>query len=167
MPQYLPLQPNNPATQQSASTVFPTYGQFPSTYPYNTLDPQFFQQNLQPNISAQSVAINPSAGMYMPIPPTGRTLRPEMLNVTNYSSNGPIVTPQNLSTDQAPIATTSGLANPEDVYTDDIRNAKRPRVEYKRKPILLIVLSLAVATTPKETAPKVAAPKVSNLHQFD
>ena len=57
-----------------------------------------------------------------------------MLNVTNYSSNGPLVTPHDLSTDQAPIATAGGSANLEDVYKDNIRNAKRPRVEYKGKP---------------------------------
>lgn len=136
MPQYLPIQPVPPRLEShQAPSTFPPYGQFPSTYPYNTLNPQFFEQPnlqpiIQPNVSAQPATVNPSAGMYAPIPFAGQSLHPGMHTVMAYTSNGP----QYLSHDPANnhVSGVSGSINREGAYIDDMRNVKRPKIEPKR-----------------------------------
>ena len=136
MPQYLPLQPVQPRLDQQTSNIFPSYGQFPSTYPYNTVNPQFFQQtnHLVPNMPAQPTTVNPSAGLYAPIPFIGQSLHPGVQNIVNYNSNGANYHPLPISNNQSVI--NQPTANPpairEDVYLDDTRDIKRPKIEIKR-----------------------------------
>ena len=139
MPQYLPIQPVAPRNEQqqpaASSNIFPPYGQFPSTYPYNTLNPQFFEQpNLAPNHlqSPQPATVNPSAGMYAPIPFVGQSLHPGMQNVMTNSSNGSHFSSQDPSTYQVAVEIKSGPTSRENVYMDDTRNVKRPKIEPKR-----------------------------------
>ena len=178
MPQYLPIQPLQsmqqpqqpqpqqpqqqlPQQQQSNPNIFPSYGQFPSTYPYNTLNPaqffdQSFQQNIQPNTTTVNPAIiNPSSsssvGMYAPIPFVNQSLQPGIQpSMTSMSSNGggggqfqPQLMP---STGQGPPISTQQQQHPRHldfaveitdppprgVYIDDTRNVKRPKIEQKR-----------------------------------
>jgi hypothetical protein len=137
MPQYLPIQPVPPRNEsQQAPNMFPPYGQFPSTYPYNTLNPQFFEQsnlqpNLQPNISAQPATVNPSAGIYAPIPFAGQSLHSGMQNVMIYASNGPQYASHEPATNHVS-EIVSGPVSREGVYVDDTRNTKRPKIEPKR-----------------------------------
>jgi hypothetical protein len=176
MPQYLPIQPLQPMQQpqqpqsqisqqlpqqqQSNPSIFPTYGQFPSTYPYNTLNPaQFFDQSFQQNIQPNTTTVNPaiinpsssSAGMYAPIPFVNQSLQPGIQpSMTSMSSNGggggqqfpPQLMP---STGQGPptsmqqqhprhldFAVEITDPPPRGVYIDDNRNVKRPKIEQKR-----------------------------------
>jgi hypothetical protein len=138
MPQYLPIQlvPARNESQQ-APNMFPPYGQFPSTYPYNTLNPQFFDQpnlqpNIQPNVSAQPATVNPSAGIYAPIPFAGQSLHPGMQNVMTYTSNGPQYASHDPANNHASVKIVSGPRSREGVYMDDTRNVKRPKIEPKR-----------------------------------
>jgi hypothetical protein len=131
MPQYLPIQPNQPRNGQPMSDIFSAYGQFPSTYPYNTLNPQFFEQvnlaNIQPNISTQPATVNPSAGIYAPIPFVGsQSLYPGMQNIIPFKSNG--------SQDSSKVAAEvkKEPVNRDGTYSDDTRNAKRPKIDEKR-----------------------------------
>ena len=138
MPQYLPIQPVPPRSQsQPAPNMFSTYGQFPSTYPYNTLNPQFFEQpnlqpSIQPNLSAQPATVNPSAGMYAPIPFAGQSLHPGMQNVMVYASNGPQYASHDPANNHIPVEIVGGPISREGVYIDDTRNVKRPKIEPKR-----------------------------------
>lgn len=131
MPQYLPIQPNQPRNGQPVTNIFTPYGQFPSTYPYNTLNPQFFDQvnlaNIQPTIPIQPTTVNPSAGVYAPIPFVGsQSLYPGMQNVIAYKSNG--------SQDSSNVAAEikKEPSNREGVYSDDTRNVKRAKIDEKR-----------------------------------
>lgn len=137
MPQYHPVQPQMQQlqpTEQTNASSFPSYGQFPSTYPYNTLNPQFFQQNFsQPNAPPQGTTINPSTGMYAPIPfvnPLNQPLHPGMQNVMDMNSNGPQIA-QNRQNSQVG-EEMSYHPMTEGVYTDDTRNVKRPKIEPRR-----------------------------------
>jgi hypothetical protein len=146
MPQYHPIQPVPPRNEQQQqqqqkrpqTNIFPPYGQFPSTYPYNTLNPQFFeqqsnlQQNNPPNISAQPVTVNPSAGMYAPIPFVGQSLHPGMQNVMTYPSNGQPFRTESPSKGYITVEINSNPISREGVYVDDTRNVKRPKIELKR-----------------------------------
>ena len=149
MPQYLPIQPLQPQQQQKpqqSAPIFPSYGQFPSTYPYNTLDPQFFQQNFPQNIQPNTVnpaTINPSAGMYAPIPFVNQSIRPGIQPNSPRQSNGQQFQPQammvstqppNMSPPQPNQQSQFPVQSPnqshrEGVYTDDNRNVKRPKIE--------------------------------------
>jgi len=169
MPQYLPIQPNiAPRNDQPAPNMFSQYGQFPSTYPYNTLNPQYFNQsnlsqNIQSNISSPPVTVNPSAGIYAPIPFVGQSLHPGMQTVMTYPSNSPPFPPQQLHNSQISVEIDSGSINREGVYIDDTRNVKRPKVEIKRTlplPILRVADFFFILAAPKEVAPKPVAPKV-------
>ena len=146
MPQYLPIQPVPPRNQQQQQTqqqqrphtnMFHPYGQFPSTYPYNTMNPQFFeqqsnlQQNIPPNVSAQPVTVNPSAGMYAPIPFVGQSLHPGMQNVMTYPSNGQNFSDEIPSNRPFAVEIPSRPISREGVYMDDTRNVKRPKIEPK------------------------------------
>jgi hypothetical protein len=153
MPQYLPVnpmqgvQPIQPRLSQPISNIFPSYGQFPSTYPYNTLNPQLFQQptNLQTNLPLQNIqpdlpsTIDPSAGIYAPIPFASQLLQQKI----NMIQPQPLQQePQQQINDQ-----TNGTNNlnsaqviPEipksninrGIYKDDTREAKRAKVEFQR-----------------------------------
>lgn len=156
MPQYLPIQSLQPQQQQSqnpqqqqpqqTAPIFPSYGQFPSTYPYNTLDPQFFQQNFSQNIQPTTVnpaTINPSAGIYAPIPFVNQSIRPGIQENPSSQSNGQQFQPQvmilsaqpkNISPPQPNQQSQFTVQSPnqsqtEGVYTDDNRNVKRPKIE--------------------------------------
>ena len=137
MPQYLPIQPLPPRKEsQQPPNVFPPYGQFPSTYPYNTLNPQFFEQpnlqpNIHPNVSTHPATVNPSAGMYAPIPFAGQSLHPGIQNVMTYTSNGPQYASHDPANNQISDIV-SGPVSREGVYMDDTRNVKRPKIEPKR-----------------------------------
>ncbi len=157
MPQYLPIQPlqpqqqqqsQNPQQQQPQQTapIFPSYGQFPSTYPYNTLDPQFFQQNFSQNIQPNTInpaTINPSAGMYAPIPFVNQSIRPGIQPNPPKQSNGQQFQPETMMVSAEPTNMSPSQPNQqsefpvqspnqsqrEGVYTDDNRNVKRPKIE--------------------------------------
>ena len=172
MPQYHPIQPPiqqihpqiQPAPQTNAN-LFPSYGQFPSTYPYNTLNPQFFQQNYpQPNPTAQPTTVNPSAGMYAPIPFVNQThnqsLRPGMQNLMTMNSNGLQIPAQNRSMNQVKVEMSVRPVT-EGVYSDDTRNVKRPKIEPKCNTPASRLLKLVTAAQPKELAPKPKPPKVA------
>jgi hypothetical protein len=143
MPQYLPVQPRPSPSDQpaisNANVIQPQFRQqfqqqFPNTYPYN-LDPHFFNQgNLQGTIPAQQpMTVNPSAGLYAPIPSLGQTIQPALQNVVSQSSgNGTnpaarIHSPFAVEVQVAPI-------NREGVYVDDTRNAKKARIDAQRIP---------------------------------
>src|SRR5271170_5601736 len=160
MPQYIPIQPlQHRPEQRTPPTIFPDYGQFPSTYPYNTLNPQFFEQsNLQSTVNPATV--NPSAGMYAPIPFVGQPLHSGMQNVMDYQTNGPQYTNSNASRHQVAVEVMSRPSTREDVYIDDTRTNKRPKIAIKRTFLMFHVLIIAPAPAgPKEIAPKPFIPK--------
>ena len=138
MPQYLPIQPLPSRTEsQQALNMFPPYGQFPSTYPYNTLNPHFFerpnlQPSIQPNVPVQLATVNPSAGMYAPIPFAGQSLHPGMQNTMTYTSNGPHYAPHDPANNHVGVEIVGQPLSREGIYIDDTRNVKRPKIEPKR-----------------------------------
>lgn len=139
MPQYIPIQPLQPRPEQQPTppTIFPNYGQFPSTYPYNTLNPQFFEQaNLQSTVNPAT--LNPSAGMYAPIPFVGQNLQSGMQNVVGYGSNGPQFTNSDPSGRQVSVEIATRPNTREDVYIDDTRTNKRPKIAAKRTRLFVV-----------------------------
>jgi hypothetical protein len=128
-PQYHPIQPiQQSQSAGQAPALFPPYGQFPSTYPYNTINQQYFTDpsftsNIQTN--AAPTTVNPSAGMYAPIPFIGQSLRPGIQTAALPPSQF-----------QPPRLQVSVEVNPpasrEGVYMDDTRNVKRAKIEPKR-----------------------------------
>jgi hypothetical protein len=168
MPQYIPIQPLQPPSKQpTPATIFPNYGQFPSTYPYNTLNPQFFQQaNLQSTVNPAT--INPSAGMYAPIPFPGQSLHSGMQNVMDYQTNGPQFTNSDPSRHQVSVEVSSRPITREDVYIDDTRTNKRPKIVVKRTSLIFRLLILAPAPPgPKIIAPKPIVPKAPKVCVFE
>jgi len=169
MPQYIPIQPlQHRPEQRTPPTIFPDYGQFPSTYPYNTLNPQFFEQsNLQSTVNPAT--INPSAGMYAPIPFVGQPLHPGMQNAVDYQTNGAQFANSDPSRQQVSVEVMSRPITMEGVYIDDTRSNKRPKIAIKRASLVFQVLILAPAPPgPKEIAPKpivTTAPKVCRLEE--
>jgi len=144
MPQYHPMQLQQPQLQQQSQptqqpqTFLPQYGQFPSTYPYNTINHQFFtDQNFTTNMQqGQPATVNPSAGMYAPIPFVGQTqsIRPGMQNTIDLTTNGGYH-PQLLSQPQQQRQIAVDIAQQisrEGIYIDDTRNVKRVKIEPKR-----------------------------------
>jgi len=129
LPQYIPIQPLQPRPEQQPTppSILPNYGQFPSTYPYNTLDPQFFEQaNLQSTVNPAT--LHPSVGMYAPIPFVGQPLQSGMQNAMDYRSKGPQLTTSDPSRQQLSVEITSRPIPREDLYIDDTRTNKRPKI---------------------------------------
>jgi len=200
MPQYLPIQPiqpqkqqqsqvpqqQHPQQQQTNANIFPSYGQFPSTYPYNTLNPaQFFDQSFQQNIQPTTVnpaTINPSAGMYAPIPFVNQSIQPGIQQdpasiPSNGGGGGQQFQPQVMmaTAGQVPAA---GQQPPRQgnfvveitrppsrgIYVDDTRNVKRPKIEPKRiYPFFRLLphnYKSLIAASAQTAVPKPVAPKV-------
>jgi hypothetical protein len=146
MPQYLPIQPVPSRNEHPIQpNTFPPYGQFPSTYPYNALNPQFFVQNLPQNLQpAHPATVNPSAGMYAPIPFVGQPLHPGMQNVMTYPSNGSHLSSHAPSNSSLAVEAATGPTNREGLYADDVRNVKRAKIEPKRfNPLNLNLLTFS------------------------
>ena len=164
LPQYRPIQPLQPRPEQlNPATIFPNYGQFPSTYPYNTLNPQFFEQpNLQSTVNP--VTINPSAGMYAPIPFAGQSLHPGMRNFTDYQTNGPQFVNSDPSRQQMSEEIANRSVKREDVYMDDTRTNKRAKITAKSKsPVFRTLIPVPGSVAPVEIAPKQVASKVPKV----
>jgi hypothetical protein len=171
MPQYHPIQttmqPQLQPAQQSNTNPFPSYGQFPSTYPYNTLNPHFFQQNLpQSQAPPQTTTVNPSAGMYAPIPfvnpPFNQQQHPGMQNLMDMNPNGSQLAPQIRPKAQGSVDM-SNRPMVEGVYMDDTRNVKRPKIEPRCNFPISTMLTSVIPAPPKELAPKAKPPKVGIL----
>lgn len=88
--------------------------------------------------------MNPSAGIYAPIPFIGQGLHPGVPRSLNSASNG-----------AQPAETKQNEAIGDDVYKDDIRSVKRPKLEAK-PPNPVSVGTPPIA--PKETPPKSETP---------
>jgi hypothetical protein len=98
----------------------PQYTQFPSTYPYNTLNPQIFNQQFTPS-APQPATSYPPAGLYAPIPVVGQP-QPGVQMLKNESTAPP--PPHSNITVEIPQIP----MNREGVYMDDTRNVKRPKL---------------------------------------
>jgi len=130
MPQYLPVQPRPPPSDQPVISDPNGFNQqFPNTYPYNTLSPHFFNEgNFQRIAPAQQpMTVNPSAGLYAPIPSLGQTITPAIQNVgARASGNG--VSPVARTNSPLAVEVRVGPTNLEGIYVDDTRNAKKARI---------------------------------------
>ena len=141
MPQYLPVQPRPSPSDQPAisnpNVIQPQFQQqfqqqFPNLYPYN-LSPNFFSQgNLQGIAPApQPMTVNPSAGLYAPIPSLGQIVQPAFQNVVSQTSgNGG--RPAAGTHSPFAVEVQVGPINREGVYVDDTRNAKKARIDQQR-----------------------------------
>jgi len=153
MPQYLPVQqqlPQQPQTQpqqlqptpsQPPPNLMQQYPQFPSTYPYNTLNPQVFAAQQFNQTQAQPAQINPTSAMYAPIPFVGQS-QPIMHQPIPPA---PSASPRPSFAVEIP----SKSINRQGLYIDDTRDIKRPKLA-----------PAPIAPAPAPIAPKPAIQKV-------
>ena len=109
---------------QILTPIYPSYSQFPSTYPYNTVNPQLFQQGQQQNIVP--VPVNPSSIMYAPIPSVSQFLNQPVPNAESPQWYNPAE--RSATNAQFNVEIKSGSINKEGVYVDDARDPKRAKL---------------------------------------
>jgi len=119
--------------QPAASNLQVFQQQFPNTYPYNALGADFLNQGyLQGNPPIQQpMTVNPSAGLYAPIPFVAQAIQPALQNIAGHSFETGV---KPASGTQRPVAVEVEVTrtNREGVYADDTRNVKKAKIEPKR-----------------------------------
>jgi len=79
------------------------------------------------------MTVNPSAGLYAPIPFVAQAIQPTLQNIAGHSFETGAKPP---SLTQSPFAVEveATRTNREGVYVDDTRNVKKAKIEPKRIP---------------------------------
>jgi hypothetical protein len=77
------------------------------------------------------MTVDPSAGLYAPIPFIGQVIRPALQNdVAQPSQNGP--RPPSPTNSPFAVEVKATPINREGIYVDDVRNVKKARIEPTR-----------------------------------
>jgi hypothetical protein len=126
-PQYVPVQQQQPQILQTAPSqlppnIMPQYTQFPSTYPYNTLNPQVFNQQQYNQTASQQGAMPPASGLYAPIPFINPS-QPYVQTQPTHPQQSTIPLRPNFA-----VEITNRPVSREGVYVDDTRDLKRQKL---------------------------------------
>lgn len=81
----------------------------------------------------EPMTVNPSAGLYAPIPSLAQSVQPAFQNVVSQTSGNGV---QAAARTHSPFAVEVQVApiNREGVYVDDKRNVKKARIDHQRIP---------------------------------
>ena len=92
---------------------------------------------MQQGVSVQQLTtVNPSAGMYAPIPFINQSPNPGIQKVMAYTANGPQYPNQDFPHSRVSVEIQNHPVDRQGIYLDDTRDVKRPKIEPRRNPPL-------------------------------